>query len=59
MVAYFMELSNQLSPENLHCDGEISPEEANEKYIRLMRLWREGERKVGRSVTEKEIWLHD
>jgi hypothetical protein len=54
-----MELSNQLSPENLHCDGEISPEEANEKYIRLMRLWREGERKVGRSVTEKEIWLHD
>ena len=29
-------LSCDLSPENLHCDGEISPNEARRKYRYLM-----------------------
>ena len=28
----------ELSPENLHCDGEISYAEANRKYNRLIRV---------------------
>ena len=31
-------LSCQLSPENLHCDGEISHAEAHRKYVRLERI---------------------
>lgn len=34
----FEELDNHLSPENLHCDGEISLHEANKKYFMLERL---------------------
>jgi hypothetical protein len=56
MKRYFLDLACALSPENLHCDGEISPEEANRKYIHLMRQWRAGERIVGRTVTEAEVW---
>lgn len=31
----------QLSPENLHCDGEISVAEANRKYLKLEKIYRE------------------
>jgi hypothetical protein len=31
-------LSDQLSPENLLCDGEISNAEAQRKYVRLERV---------------------
>lgn len=30
-----------LSPENLHCDGEISRTEANRKYKQLMSAWKQ------------------
>ena len=52
----FSELSSSLSPENLHCDGEISNAEANRKYNRLMKEWHKLEDQVGREVTESEIW---
>ena len=52
----FMDLVNQLSPENLHCDGEISRAEANRKYKRLMKEWHALEAKVGRTVTESEVY---
>jgi len=52
----FADLSGSLSPENLHCDGEISNAEAGRKYRRLMREWHELENSVGRKVTEEEIW---
>jgi hypothetical protein len=52
----FLDLSCQLSPENLYCDGEISKAEANRKYARLMKEWRTLEREVGRSVDEWEVW---
>ena len=34
-------LDSQLSPENLHCDGEISPREAQRKYNKLATVYRE------------------
>ena len=34
-------LDSQLSPENLHCDGEISAAEANRKYRFLTTVARE------------------
>lgn len=52
----FFSLSCQLSPENLHCDGEISPAEAQRKYVRLMKQWRALEAEAGRAVTEDELW---
>jgi hypothetical protein len=51
----FMRLTNELSPENLHCDGEISRAEANRKYKRLMKEWHALEAQVGRTVTEYEV----
>lgn len=35
----FETLEYNLSPENLHCDGEISNVEANQKYNFLMKVW--------------------
>jgi type I site-specific restriction-modification system R (restriction) subunit len=52
----FLDLTNQLSPENLHCDGEISNAEAEKEYKRLMKQWRSLEVIAGREVTEDEIW---
>ena len=34
-------LDAKLSPENLHCDGEISQAEANRKYNRLVKVYAE------------------
>ena len=51
----FMRLTNELSPENLHCDGEISQAEANRKYKHLMKQWHLLEAQVGRTVTEWEV----
>jgi hypothetical protein len=34
-------IDSGLSPENLHCDGEISAREAQTKYNRLMRVLNE------------------
>lgn len=31
-------IDSELSPENLHCDGEISPAEAQRKYRKLARV---------------------
>lgn len=34
-------LETELSPENLHCDGEISHAEANRKHAYFMKVYRE------------------
>jgi hypothetical protein len=52
----FINLASSLSPENLHCDGEISRAEAQRKYNRLMREWAKLETRVGRIVDEDEVW---
>lgn len=50
----FAQLASQLSPENLHEDGEISAARAQMKYIRIMKRWRELERMAGRTISESE-----
>lgn len=46
----------ELSPENLHCDGEISATEARRKEAKLNRKLAELERELGRKPTDKEIY---
>lgn len=53
---FFAMLSTDLSPENLHCDGEISPSAARRKYDRFMKCWRELEKISRRRVSEDEAF---
>ena len=55
----FLDLACQLSPENLHCDGEISVTEAKRKYRVLMKEWRTLERYAGHKVSEEEVWAQE
>ena len=43
-------LACQLSPENLHCDGEISRAQAQRKYNYYMRVHRDLERHTGKNI---------
>ena len=52
----FFDLVGELSPENLHEDGEISIRQARQKERRLLRQWNTLENEVGRRVTEEEVW---
>ena len=55
-ISSFKSLSSMLSPENLSADGEL-PQSAVKKRKRfLLSEWRKLERKVGRVVTEDEVW---
>jgi hypothetical protein len=55
-MSKFLQLVSELSPENLSCDGELSSDEISHRYGRLMVEWRLLEKKVGRKVTESEVW---
>ncbi len=48
-------VSCDLSPENLHCDGEISRSAAMAKAGSLRAEWREVENLLGRKVSEEEV----
>ena len=52
----FFDLVGELSPENLHEDGEISIRQARQKERRLLRQWNTLENEVGRRVTAEEVW---
>jgi hypothetical protein len=52
----FIDLACQLSPENLHCDGEISPAQAKKKRDSLWKEWRRLEQIAARSVEESELF---
>lgn len=52
----FQSLACRLSPENLHCDGEVSRAEAKRRHAQIMREWRDLESQVGRKVSEDEVW---
>ena len=52
----FSNLACRLSPENLHCDGEVSLAEAKRRRAQIMREWRALETSVGRKVTEDETY---
>ena len=46
----------ELSPENLHCDGEISMAAARRKKVKLRARWSKLVRELGREPTDAEIW---
>jgi hypothetical protein len=52
----FINMACELSPENLHCDGEISQAAAGRKYRQIMSRWHKLEAEVGRTVSEDEAW---
>ena len=59
IMADFGDLCSRLSPENLHCDGEISPAQAQNKYVKLMAIWRKLEKEIGRKVSESEVYKYE
>lgn len=52
----FLDLANQLSPENLSCDGEASSSYVRSRYNALKTEWSRLEDIVGRKVTEGELY---
>ena len=52
----FSILASALSPENLSCDGERSASEVRKRHADLVRKWNSLERRVGRPVSEDEVW---
>ena len=36
-----MRLDSEMSPENLHCDGELTPSQVQTKYDHLMGVWQD------------------
>lgn len=52
----FSDLAGELSPENLCCDGELPHSQVIIKERRLRKEWADLEQKVGRKVTENEVW---
>lgn len=56
MFNSFIGIANALSPENLHCDGEVSRAQARRREHQLKARWKELEKQLGRPVSEDEIW---
>lgn len=46
--SFFLKLENNLSPENLHCDGEITATQAGKKYNYFIKVWKELEGILGK-----------
>ena len=51
----FDNLSGELSPENLSCDGECSTSEVRRRHAHIKAAWRALEKRLGRKVSESEI----
>jgi hypothetical protein len=52
----FLSLTSELSPENLHCDGEISPKQAAKKRNEILAGWAYLESLLGRKVSDHEVY---
>lgn len=52
----FVTVAANLSPENLSCDGEASATYIRRRRRELQMMWAELEKKLGRTVTEDEVW---
>ena len=52
----FYGMAIALEPENLYMDGECSRAEAQRRYNRIMKKWRELEKQVGRKVSQCEAF---
>ena len=48
-------LTSELSPENLTCDGELSRTRINEKLRAIKGEWKEIEKKLRRKVSEYAV----
>jgi len=55
-LSKFKGLSSMLSPENLSADGELSQSAVRKRKRFLLSEWKRLERKVGRVITEDEVW---
>ena len=56
IMEQFGYLVNRLSPENLHCDGEISHAQAAQRRCQIMREWAALEKQLGRKMTEGDVY---
>lgn len=56
--AKFLHLGAQLSPENLHEDGEASQSWVQSKLKRINREWKNLEHEIGRTVSHEEVELY-
>ena len=54
-----MNIANELSPENLTCDGELSKKRIATKIKELHLRWRQLEEKAGRKVSESDIYKNN
>jgi hypothetical protein len=54
-MSWFFQLSGELSPENLHCDGEASRSQVQQKLKNIRGAWKELERIAGKKFSEGEI----
>ncbi len=52
----FLGLACRLSPENLCCDGEISPAQARKRFKQIKKEWADLETRFGIKVTEDDAW---
>ncbi|WP_415913129.1 hypothetical protein [Neptuniibacter sp. QD37_11] len=52
----FLLVANDLSPENLCCDGEISQEEVKRRKHYFQQVWRQLEETMGRTVDLEEVY---
>jgi len=50
------DIACNLSPENLHCDGEITAAQARTKYNFYMRVIRDLERHTGKSIDIESMY---
>lgn len=56
LIEEFMSILNALSPENLMADGERPMAAARRIERALKARWKAAEKKLGRTVTEDEVW---
>jgi len=52
----FFELQGQLSPENLHMDGEATTAQVRSQENRIRKEWKALEKSIGRKVEDRDIW---
>lgn len=56
ILADMRHVETELSPENLHCDGEISKAAAKRKKVKLCARWSKLIKELGREPTDAELW---
>lgn len=59
IMNWFGRLTSELSPENLCCDGELSASAVRSKKRELDQAWHWLEQKLGRRMTEDEVYQYE